>query len=160
MQIAILSDSHSNLRNIQRAIDMFRDRAVTTVLHCGDIADPNAVLAFEGFEAYFVFGNVDYDRRPLREAIGELGATCCETFGELELAGRRIALLHGDDKRRLLAEEASGRHDLLCYGHTHQAEWHTTGNTLVLNPGALHRARPHTFALYDTDAHRVEILPL
>lgn len=160
MQIAIVSDSHSNLRNIERAVEILRSLSITTVLHCGDIADPVAVRAFEGFEASFVFGNVDYDREPLREAMRDIGATCYETFGEIELAGRRIAFLHGDDARRLRAEEASGRHDLLCYGHSHHAETHTTGNTLVVNPGALHRARQHTFALYDPDDHRVEIVPL
>jgi putative phosphoesterase len=160
MHIGIVSDSHSNLRNIARAIELLEDRGVRAVVHCGDIANAESVRAFEGFEISFVFGNVDYDREPLREAMRAIGARCCEEFGELELADRRIAFLHGDDRRRLLDEEASGRHDLLCYGHTHTAEWHTAGTTIVVNPGALHRARPHTLAVYDAEARRVEIFPL
>src|SRR5262249_26664115 len=44
---------------------------------------------------------------------------------------------------------ASGAWDLVCYGHTHVAELHRAGRTLVLNPGALFRASPHTLAVVD-----------
>ena len=43
----------------------------------------------------------------------------------------------------------SGDYDLVCYGHTHQAEQHRAGKTLVLNPGALYRATPHSIAVVE-----------
>jgi hypothetical protein len=159
LHIALVSDSHSNHVNVNRAIARIEALGLTTVLHAGDIADPGIVYALAEFETYFVFGNVDEDREPLRAAMRETGAVCCEEFGAIELAGRKIALLHGDDKRRLDEAEHSGRYDLVCYGHTHKAESHCTGPTLVVNPGALHRARPHTFAVYDTEKAAVEFVP-
>lgn len=158
MRIGIVADSHSNHANVARVVCLLEDRRIGTVLHCGDIADAATVEAFGGFTAYFVFGNVDYDRDELRAAMHRSGAVCCDVFGELELDGRKIALLHGDDKRRLEDAERSGRYDLLCYGHTHRAEQHLTGTTRVLNPGALHRARRHTLAVYDTEAGTAEII--
>lgn len=158
--IGIVADSHSNLQSVARAAALLRRRKITTLLHCGDIADPPVIEALAEFNAYFVFGNVDRNRAALREAIAKAGGTCCEEFGELELAGRRIALLHGDDHRRLRDATEVGVYDLVCYGHTHQAESHRIGPTLVVNPGALHRARPRTFAVYDPRAHEVQIHPL
>jgi predicted phosphodiesterase len=42
------------------------------------------------------------------------------------------------------------------YGHTHQAAEHRTGKTRVINPGALHRARPKTFVVLDLATGEVE----
>lgn len=160
MQIGIVSDSHSNRTKVSQAVGLLETLGITTVLHCGDVADAAVVEAFANFKSYFVFGNVDDDRPSLRAAMRRTGAVCCEEFGELELAGRKIAFLHGDDKRRLEREERSGRYDLVCYGHTHKAESHRVGPTLIVNPGALHRAKIHTLAVYDSQRDDVEIIPL
>ena len=160
MQIGIVSDSHSNRTKVSRAVGLLETLGITTVLHCGDIADAAVVEAFANFKSYFVFGNVDFDRQSLLAAMRRTGAVCCGEFGELELAGRKIAFLHGDDKRRLEREAHSGHYDLVGYGHTHKAESHRTGSTLVVNPGALHRAKTHTLAVYDAQQGGVEIIPL
>lgn len=160
MHLGILSDSHSNLKSVRQAIRLLESLEIKTVLHCGDIADAETVRAFAGLETYFVFGNVDSARDVLRTTIEQIGGACCGEFGRMEFGGREIAFLHGDDARRLRDEEQSDRYDLLCYGHTHRAESHTTGRTLVLNPGALHRARPHTLAIYDPRTSRADILPV
>ena len=108
----------------------------------------------------FVFGNVDHDRARLERAIERSGNRCLGQFGEMELGGRRLAVLHGDDQRRLSEAERSGRYDLLCYGHTHKAEQHRCGTTLVVNPGALHRARTNTIAVVELEDLRCEIIPI
>jgi predicted phosphodiesterase len=48
----------------------------------------------------------------------------------------------------------------VCYGHTHQAEQHRVGKTLVLNPGALYRATPHSLALVDLEHLEATIVPI
>jgi hypothetical protein len=40
------------------------------------------------------------------------------------------------------------------------AEQHQVGPTLVLNPGALHRARPHTFAIVDLKTMQATHIPI
>ena len=52
--------------------------------------------------------------------------------------------------------EHSGAYDFLFYGHTHQPEEHVTGPTRVINPGALHRARPKRFIFLDVPGGAVE----
>ena len=96
----------------------------------------------------------------LRAAISEARQTCHEVFGELELAGTRIAFLHGDDVYRLSQEIASGQWQLVCHGHTHVARKERQGETLVLNPGALYRATPHSIAYVELPAVEATIISL
>ena len=158
MLIAVLSDSHSNYANIELAVDRLRGTGVEHVFHCGDIDDPRAVAMFEDFPTSFVFGNVDSDWNALNDAIERSGNRCFGRLCQVELAGRKIAMLHGDDSRALREAQQSGRHDFVFYGHTHVAEQRRVGPTLVVNPGALHRARTKTLALIDLTTMNCEFV--
>lgn len=149
MRIAIISDTHSRYQTVETVLKHLDERGIRVVLHCGDIEDADAVHLFAGFTTHFVLGNCDHDRAGLLRAMKKTGATLQEPFGNLELEGRRIAWIHGDDKRQLRDIEQSAHFDYLFYGHTHQVEQHRTGPTLVVNPGALHRARPKSFVVLD-----------
>jgi putative phosphoesterase len=149
MRIGIVSDTHSRLSTVARALDLLAPHQVACVLHCGDIEDAATVRLFRDVPTHFVFGNCDHDRQELRDVIAEVGATIQEPFGNLELEGRKIAWIHGDDARLFRDLEHSGQFDFLFYGHSHHAEQHRTGPTLVVNPGALHRARVKTIVVLD-----------
>ena len=151
MQIGVISDTHGHLENTLAAVRMLNSLEVEQVLHCGDIGSPRIPALLAGWPTHFVFGNCDHGTElvELRSAIAAAGQTCHERFGDLELAGRKIALIHSDDARLFRQVTTSGEYDLVCYGHTHQAEQHRAGKTLVLNPGALYRAAPHSIAVVD-----------
>lgn len=155
MLIGVVSDSHGRVEYTRPAVEALQAYEVETVLHCGDIGSPEIVPLFNPWPTHFVFGNVDHHRDRLRREIESAGQTCHGEFGSVELGGRRIAFLHGDDVRRLRETVRSGDWDLVCYGHTHSAEHHDEGKTLVLNPGALYRARPHSLAVVELDELRV-----
>lgn len=158
MHIGIISDTHSRHATVEKVVDLLRQRKVACVLHCGDIEDADTVWLFEGLTMHFVFGNCDSERASLRQAIYGIGGTLQEPFGNLELEGSKIAWIHGDDKGLLHDIENSGHFDFLFYGHTHHAEQHRTGPTLVVNPGALHRARQKTFVVLDLENGDLESL--
>ncbi len=150
MLIGVVSDTHGNTTNARRAVRMLESLEVEAVLHCGDIGSLEIPPLFAPWPTHFVLGNVDDDSPELAATIAAVaGHAYHARFGDLELAGRRIALLHSDDARRFHAAIESGDYDLVCYGHSHMAEQHRVGKTLVLNPGALHRANPHSIALVD-----------
>lgn len=149
MKIGILSDTHSRYETVETALKQLQHRQINLVLHCGDIEDSDTVWLFQGFTAHFVFGNCDLERASLRQAIHGIGGTLHEPFGRVELEGVKIAFLHGDDHRLLHDVEHADQFDYLFRGHTHRAEEHRTGRTRVINPGALHRARPKTFVVLD-----------
>lgn len=149
MLLGVVSDSHGQLDPTRRAVRMLESLAPEVVIHCGDIGSPEIVELFRPWTTHYVFGNVDGQERELRAAIAAAGQTCHERFGELQLAARRVAFLHSDDAAKFRTTTGSGAYDLVCYGHTHQAEQHWEGNTLILNPGAIFRANPHSIAVVD-----------
>ena len=59
MKIGLISDTHDNIQNIQKAIISFNDKQVRVVIHAGDIVSPEAVEAFDGMRLIGVIGNND-----------------------------------------------------------------------------------------------------
>jgi putative phosphoesterase len=160
VQIGIISDTHSRHTIVRTALTHLRERDIELVLHCGDIEDGDTVALFAGFTAHFVLGNCDSDPAELRTAVRQIGGTLHAPFGDLDLDGKRVAWIHGDDRRLFEHIEQSRHFDYLFYGHSHRAEQHRTGPTLVVNPGALHRARPKTFVVLDISSGELESIVL
>ena len=160
MRIGVISDTHGNLINSTKAAEILKANQIEVVLHCGDIGSASVPIEFEEFETHYVFGNVDSEQSLLRHAIKDASGTCHDRFADLQLAGKKIALLHSDDPARFREAMTSGDYDLVCYGHTHKAEYQFVGSTLVLNPGALHRANPYSLAIVDLSDLAVEQIEL
>lgn len=159
MRIGIVSDSHGHVINTRAAVRMLESLEIEQVIHCGDVGGDEVVGLFSSWPTHFVSGNVD-DRRLLGRAIAAAGQTFHEAFGSIELAGRRIAFLHGDDTPLLRQTIAGGQYDLVCHGHTHVARQLRQGPTLVLNPGAIYRATPHSIALVELPEVEATIINL
>jgi len=159
MLLGVVSDTHGQTDYTLDAVRMLESLEVDTVLHCGDVGSAEVVRLFKRWPTHFVLGNVD-DAATIRRAVADAGQTFHERYGELELAGVRIALLHGDDSRKFDEVVASGTFDLVCYGHTHVAAIEQFGSTLALNPGALYRAQPHTIAIVRLPELEVTHVPL
>jgi uncharacterized protein len=162
MKIGILSDTHGRLDSTRGAIYLLRERRVELILHCGDIDSPATVRLFRDIATHFVFGNWDLEKTKLRSAVREIGGVCHEDVGRLELAGQRVVWLHGHIRGQRQRLETKGAFDFLFYGHSHKAQAHRTGESLVLNPGALHRAKVKTVAVVDVASGAWEhvIVPL
>jgi putative phosphoesterase len=158
MRIGVVSDTHDRHEAIAEAVRRLQEHQVELILHCGDIESVAAVEAFRPVPTYFVFGNWDRQRQELARAIKQIGGVHFETFGVLEIGGKRIAWLHSHERRHLRQLEMADYFDYLFYGHTHMREQHRTGRTLVANPGALFRANPRTCIV--VDIHSGEIKPL
>jgi uncharacterized protein len=148
MKIGVLSDTHDRVQITAEAVRLLTEQGAELLLHCGDIASPRIVRLFESICTHFVFGNWD-DEQELSPVMREIGATPHREFGQLTLAGKKVAWVHSHRYGQLQRLEQSGEFDFLFYGHTHVAESHQTGRTLVANPGAIFRARPRTCLLVD-----------
>ena len=149
MRIGVVSDTHDRGEAVAEAVRLLLDQHVELVLHCGDIESVETVRLFKPVPTQFVFGNWDKDRTKLAAAIKEVGGTHHDSFGAIELAGKRIAWVHSHERHQLRQLEHSDFFDYLFYGHTHVREQHRTGKTLVANPGALFRANPKTCIVLD-----------
>jgi uncharacterized protein len=157
MFLGVVSDTHGHVEYARAAVRMLESLEVEVVLHCGDIGSPAIVPLFSAWPTHFVLGNVD-GNQPLQTVIEEAGQTFHVRFGSIELNGIKIALLHGDDERLLRQTISEGKYQLVCHGHTHVPRRERIGSTLVLNPGALYRADPHTIAVIDLPTLAAEII--
>jgi putative phosphoesterase len=159
MLLGVISDTHGNTQRTSAALRMLEAFEIEAVLHCGDIGSAAIPALITRWPAHFVLGNVDeYQAAELLEACSSAGHALHDLFADLALGGRRIAVTHSHRPKLFIAAETCGQYDLVCYGHTHQAEQHRAGNALILNPGALHRANPPTCAVVDLTAMTAEFL--
>ncbi|WP_336134986.1 metallophosphoesterase [Natronomonas amylolytica] len=164
MQVGIISDTHDNVPAIQDAMDIFADRGVGTVIHCGDFVAPPAVrhLEREGIDVHAVRGNNDGEREGLVSAFENLqGGELHGRFAELKLDGRKFAVLHGEDKPVIEALAGSEEYDYVVHGHWHVREQRTVDGTTVINPGGHFPTIPEehrTVAVIETDSDTVEFV--
>ena len=160
MKIGVMSDSHDNLPNIRRAVDLFATEGAECLIHAGDFVAPFAVreiLKFPG-QSYGCFGNNDGERAGIRK----LWAQVYDPPHELVLGGRRILLMHD-----LLPPEqwpsSMRTPEVVIYGHTHDmvVKKEPTG-PLYLNPGEAGgwlRGHP-SVAILETETLEVRVMEL
>ncbi len=156
MRIGVVSDTHDREETIAEAIRLLAEQHVEMILHCGDIETVETIRLFQAIPTHFVFGNWDKDRVKLAAAIKEVGGTHYDSFGAIELAGKRLAWVHSHERHQLRQLEHSDFFDYVFYGHTHVREQHRTGKTLVANPGALFRANPKTCIVLDVTTGEIK----
>ncbi len=149
MKLGILSDTHDEISRTKKAVGMLQAEGAEVLVHCGDLTNGEIVAACSVLEFYFTLGNHDADMVPeLHQAAETHRATCLEWGGEITLAGKRIAVVHGHltfDLRPLLDAQP----EYLFSGHSHTAGESFHGPTRRINPGALHRADKFTVAVLD-----------
>lgn len=160
MKIGILADTHDELARTRLAVRRLQDAGAEGLIHCGDLTGPEIVSACAVLPFYFTFGNHDADTVPyLTQAAAEYNATCLGWGGEITLAGKRIAVVHGHltfDLKPLLESQP----DYLFSGHSHIAGDWLQGTTRRINPGALHRADEFSVALLDLHSEELQFLTI
>jgi len=157
MKIAILSDSHDNIWCLEKALDEVSRQNCDVLLHCGDLVAPfilaQMAQAFDG-PIHVIEGNNDGDGRLQQQvAAGFPHITLHGPYAELELGGRKVALIHYPEPARRIAQ--SGVFDLVCYGHDHQQHWERVGDCLLVNPGeVMGRYGSPTWGIYECDSRQ------
>lgn len=160
MRIGVVSDTHGHADRAQQAARMLESLEVEAVLHCGDIGTMEVVRQFHKWPTHFVFGNCDVNLDDFAREITAAGQTCHGWLGDITIGGVRIALLHSHRDHEFRQAITSGDYQLVCYGHTHIAAQDRRDDKLVLNPGALYRAKPPSFAVVELPECEATIVPL
>lgn len=163
MKIAVLSDSHDNIWNLEIALKQVAELKCEALLFLGDFCAPFTLKQIaEGFSGpiHAVFGNNDGDPFLLSQiASGFAHVTLHGQYAELEMGGAKIAINHYPDIAKRVAE--SGAFDAVFSGHDHQKYAHRIGETLWANPGeVMGRFGEPSFGLYETSAGVFEHVPL
>ncbi|MBN2458990.1 YfcE family phosphodiesterase [Candidatus Woesearchaeota archaeon] len=145
--IGIISDTHDNIINIKKAVEIFKKNKVDFVIHAGDVVAPATVKFFEGLSMKFVFGNCDGDRAVIEEKCKEFGFEHHGRIMELKVKGKTIGVFHGDDiliNHKMLDKG----YDFFIHGHTHVPEDRMAGKdskTRILCPGGHYLGDPKEY---------------
>jgi len=132
--IGIISDTHDNIINIQKAVEIFKKSKVEFVIHAGDIVAPASVKFFDGLYMKFIFGNCDGDRARIEEKVKEFGWEHYGRIMELKIKDKTIGVVHGDNL--LVWDKMLNKgYDYLIHGHNHVPEDKKVNKTRVLCPG-------------------------
>lgn len=156
MKLAIISDTHDNIWNLDKALAQIRQRGCDALLHCGDMCSPFIVKQLaEGFAGpvHLIFGNNEGDGRMI-QVVGSQFAhvTHHGIYAEIEVGGRKIAAIHYPEPALRIAQ--SGQFDLVCYGHDHIKRHEIIGSTHFANPGEIMGlSHAPTWGLYDCSSH-------
>lgn len=165
MKVGIISDTHGQVDLALSAAREFIFRGIDAVLHCGDIGSDMVLTEmasiFQTLEipVYAVLGNCDipanWDFYP-----EDIGVKILGRFGELELGGKKIAILHSDDEKAFDRVVASGKHDYLLSGHSHVRHDRRKRKTRLINPGSAGRGMHPSCAVLDLISDDLEFVTI
>ncbi len=163
MKIGLISDTHDNIQNIQKATSLFNNKHVSFVIHAGDIVSPETVETFNGVKLIGVLGNNDLEIDRLTNAFDKIGGQLKGEFCEMEQDDLIFAIYHGTNSRRKELLIRSGKYDVVVCGHIHKTQYKKVGKTLVVNPGTANGwffGYSATAAVFDTQTRELEFLDL
>jgi len=135
MRIGVVSDTHNNMKNVRRIVELFNDAGVERVVHTGDITQPKVIHEFSALKVPLVgvFGNNDQGELPfLEQAVRQYGFHFVQPPLALEWAGKRIVVVHSPEE---LSDVDETDFDVVLHGHTHRETIEYYEERLTFNPG-------------------------
>ena len=98
MLIAVMSDSHDNIWNLQKALGIVKEKGAGMIIHCGDFVAPFMLKELEetGIPVHGVFGNNDGDQYLLTKFSLTVfsNITLHGIIGRVEIDGFTIGFTH------------------------------------------------------------------
>jgi putative phosphoesterase len=164
--LGLLSDAHGRAETTRRAVDLLLREGAQALLFLGDAGSAAVIEALaagrdaaggSSVPVHAVRGNIDDRPGELEARARERGIAFHGSSGRILAAGKSVVFLHGHERKSFEQALRGGPH-YLCHGHTHRQRDERVGQTRVVNPGALFRARAYTVALLDARADRVRFL--
>jgi putative phosphoesterase len=123
MKIGIISDTHGNIENLEKAVEWLKKQKTNILYHLGDDYNDMARLSDCYLEVAQVPGIYD-DRYKNKSLPAKLHET---------VLGLNILLVHVLEKDA--TKDDIMRSDIILHGHTHKEELRLDNGRLYLNPG-------------------------
>ena len=136
MILGVVSDTHNQISNVEKIIDIFNSIKVDKVIHTGDITQAKTLSKFSRLNCPLigVYGNNDLEEVGLEETSRKHGFDFKKPPFITKLAGKRIAIFHEPDQIEDLIKEDTTI-DLVLHGHTHRYREEERKGVKIFNPG-------------------------
>lgn len=163
MIIAVVSDIHDNIWNLEKVITKLSAEAPQELFFLGDFCAPFTLAQLaDGFSGpiHVVFGNNDGDTYLLSHIASQHDhVTLYGQLAELTVGGSAVALNHYPDIAAGLAD--SGTYRAVFSGHDHKKYILTRGSTLWANPGeVMGRFGEPSFGIWNTVSNEFRHVPV
>ena len=159
MQIAVISDTHNNVINLEKAIHEIKFQGIRHLIHCGDVTFSQTLKACQDLCINLAYGNGDNDQRAILEQLRLLNPESnAGLFQDFSLDGQRFFVAHGDTHSLIQTALSSGKYDWVLQGHTHRFKTEVIGKTRWVNPGTLggRLTEAGSFVVLDTTTKSIE----
>lgn len=154
VRIGVFGDTHNNVRNVSRIVELFNTARVDRVIHTGDITQAKVLdeLAKLHSPVRGVYGNNDLERQSLERGAKAYGMEFVDPPFEFAWREHRVVVVHDP---RHLDTALRPEHTLALYGHTHRHHESRRGGALVFNPGECAGTMPGLNAVGVVDLSRL-----
>jgi len=159
MIIAIISDIHDNLANLEKCLTWCKKNKVAKIICPGDVTNIETINYlsnnFKG-EIFLVAGNAElYEEADLKNYQN------INYGGEIsifKIADLNIGLCHEPIKIKRVLASSTVKLDFIFYGHTHKPWLEKAGATIIVNPGTVSGVfYEASFAYLDTESKKLEL---
>jgi len=163
MNIAVISDIHDNVGNLEKLLALIKKTKCERIIFCGDMCTLFSAEKLDeaGIKTYVVLGNAESDTWGNSTFFKNFIMFPPEQeFGEVEISGRKIAFSHYPKVARELF--LSGYYDAVFFGHTHRVSIKKKGDKILANPGSVcgiinGKKGAASFLIYDTSNNLLKL---
>jgi len=137
MKLAVVSDSHHALDELEKLLSYLKQAGINHLAHAGDFMTSGVTELFAKYPDIKVFiarGNMDWYGNMLKD-MRQLAHVTIDDVVFFELEGVQFAISHIQGMAQNSAKER--QIDVFIHGHTHRPKIDKTDRGLVLNPGSL-----------------------
>jgi len=158
MKIAVISDMHDNLVNLEKFFSWCKIKKIEKIICCGDVTNSETLnILARGFndKIYLVGGNIElYNEESLKQYpnIKYYGK-----IGIVEIDKHKIGICHEPFLIDKILEKE--KVDYIFYGHTHKPWIEEKDGVKIVNPGTLGGVfQKATFAFMEGKSLELKIL--
>ena len=158
MKIAIISDIHDNLANLEIFFEIISKENIEKIICCGDVCNQETLeILAKKFNSsiIIVFGNAEvYSPEDLKKYsnITDLGR-----FGYIQINNFKVGVCHEPGFIRNLFQEKPDL-NFIFYGHTHKPWMSMKNKATLINPGTLGGVfQKPSFAIWDDETGKIKL---
>jgi uncharacterized protein len=158
MKIALISDIHDNLANLDLFFKLIEKEEIDKIVCCGDVCNLETLEKLSsGFtgEIFLVYGNAEIYQPEDISSFKNI--TFLKRHGQIEIDNLKIGLCHEPAFSRDLFNLEPNL-NYIFYGHTHKPWMSIKNKAKLINPGTLGGVfyKP-SFAIFDTKDQKIKL---
>ena len=136
MILGVVGDTHNQLSNVEKIIDIFNEKNVSKVIHTGDITQAKTLDRFSRLSCPLigVYGNNDLEEKGLKDTAKQNGFNFRHPPFLIKVSNKKIAIFHEPDNIENFLKKDPSIH-LVVHGHTHRYRNEKIGDVKIINPG-------------------------